>query len=288
MSAPAADRDAEREIDLSGWRDSLVQRWWIVAVGVVGGIVLGAVYSLSGGSVHEASVLIAPGQVFNQGGGRILNYQSSPRGIDAIVTDPSAIKRAAAVAHMPISQLRGHVHTETVATGAGNAAQTGFQLVRITVTGHKPRKIEQAADALAEIVKNDTTGRFVRQQIVKLNGRIENFNRNLATLQKQIDQYTAVLDTETLPPLDRLVLVNQLQGVIQQQGNLNDKVFSTEQTLTLLNTIEIAQIITNATAQKTTARSRRNSILVGALLGLIVGVIVALVVDRRATRVVAA
>src|SRR4051794_33308719 len=98
MSAVSpVDPGAEREIDLSGWKDSLVRRWWIVLAGVVGGILLGAVYSLSGGSVHEASVLIAPGQVFNQGGGRILTYQSSPKGINAIVTDPSAIKRAAAV-----------------------------------------------------------------------------------------------------------------------------------------------------------------------------------------------
>ena len=82
MSAPSAttDLDAEREIDLSGWRDALVRRWWIVLAGLAAGIAVGAVYSLSGGSVHEASVLIAPGQVFNQGGGRILTYQSSPRG----------------------------------------------------------------------------------------------------------------------------------------------------------------------------------------------------------------
>lgn len=284
-AASPVDPDTEREIDLSGWKDSLARRWWIVLAGVAGGILLGAVYSLSGGSVHEASVLIAPGQVFNQGGGRILTYQSSPKGINAIVTDPSAIKRAAAIAHMPIAQLRNHVRTETVATGAGNAAQTGAQLVRITVTGHKPRRIEQAADALAEIVKTDTTGKFVQQQIIKLNGRIKIFNTNLAAVDKLIAGYQDAVDqSSNLPPLDKLVLVNQLDAAIQRQGNLNDKIFATDQQLTLLNTIEIAQVITNATAQKTTARSRRNSVLVGALIGLIVGSIAAIVVDRRATR----
>jgi uncharacterized protein involved in exopolysaccharide biosynthesis len=284
MTTGIADLEAEREIDLARWRDAAVARWWIVVAGLVAGIAVGAVYSLSGGSVHEASVLIAPGQVITQGGSRILTYQSSPLGINAIVTDPSAIKRAAAKAHMPIAQLRGHVRTETVATGAGNAAQTGAQLIRITVRGHKPRKIEQAADALAQIVKTDTTGKYVQQQIVKLNGRVEIFNRNLGAVEKQIARYQKAIDTQNLAPLDALVLGNQLTAAIQQQGNLNDKIFATDQQLTLLNTIEIAQVITPAVAQKTVARSRRNSILVGALLGLIVGVVAAIVVDLRAQR----
>jgi hypothetical protein len=152
------------------------------------------------------------------------------------------------------------------------------------VRGHKPRRIEQAADALAQIVKTDTTGKFVKQQILKYNARIETFNRNLSSLNKQVERYQKAIDTQHLAPLDALVLGNMLQGAVQQQGNLNDKIFATEQTLTLLNTIEIAQIITPAVAQKTVARSRRNSILVGALLGLIVGVVAAIVVDLRAQR----
>jgi hypothetical protein len=40
-------------------------------------------------------------------------------------------------------------------------------------------------------------------------------------------------------------------------------------------------VITHATAEKITARSRRNSILVGALIGLIAGIAAAVVVDRR-------
>ena len=185
---------------------------------------------------------------------------------------------------MPISELRGHVRTETVATGVGSAASRGSQLIKVTVTGHKPRKIEDAANALGAIVQSDTTGRYVEGQIKKQQGRIVIFNTQLAALEKVIDGYNAALESESLAPLDKLVLVNQLDAAIQRQGNLNDKVFATDQQLTLLQTIEIAQIITPAVAEKTTARSRRNSILVGALIGLIVGVIAAIVVDRRAGR----
>ena len=48
--------------------------------------------------------------------------------------------------------------------------------------------------------------------------------------------------------------------------------------------IEIAQVISKAVGVKTTARSRRNSILVGALIGLIGGVIAAIAADTHARR----
>jgi uncharacterized protein involved in exopolysaccharide biosynthesis len=80
------------------------------------------------------------------------------------------------------------------------------------------------------------------------------------------------------------VLVNQYDAAIARQGNLNDGISTTQQALSLAQNVEIAQIITPAAAEKTTARSRRNSILIGALIGLIVGVLVAIVLDWRAGR----
>ncbi len=44
--------------------------------------------------------------------------------------------------------------------------------------------------------------------------------------------------------------------------------------------IERPQILTRALAVKTTARSRRNSVLVGAFLGLVIGLAAALVWER--------
>ena len=49
-----------------------------------------------------------------------------------------------------------------------------------------------------------------------------------------------------------------------------------EQLLTLAQTVEQSQVITPARATKTTARSRRNWVLVGALIGLVLGILAAL------------
>jgi uncharacterized protein involved in exopolysaccharide biosynthesis len=281
---PAADLEAEREIDLSRWRDAVVRQWWVVVAGLVAGIVVGAVYSLSGGSVHKASVLIAPGQPFTPNGSPVLSYQSSPRSINEIVTSQSALERAAAKAHMPINELRGNVSTQTVSTGLGSTASRGSVLIRVTVQGHKAKRVEDAANALGVIVVRDTTGPYVRKSIQSYQNQIARLTRRLAAVEVLIQSYAQALESEDLSPLDKLVLVNQYDAAIARQGNLNDGISTTQQALSLAQNVEIAQIITPAAAEKTTARSRRNSILIGALIGLIVGVLVAIVLDWRAGR----
>ena len=77
MSA-VTDAGAEREIDLGRWKQAVAERWWIVAAGVVAGVAVGALLSLAGGSVWQASVLVAPGQAFSPNGSPVLVYQSSP------------------------------------------------------------------------------------------------------------------------------------------------------------------------------------------------------------------
>src|SRR5437773_10199447 len=127
------DSGAEREVDLARWRDAVVGGWWIVVAGLVVGALLGAVLSLSGGSLYRASALLAPGQPLSPGGQPVLTYQASPLTIDNIVKGESALKEAAAAAHMSVGELRGHVTTTTVATGLGAASSRAAVLIKITV-----------------------------------------------------------------------------------------------------------------------------------------------------------
>src|SRR5579862_6775211 len=128
---PATDLDAEREVDLSRWWTALVARWWIVAAGLVVGAVIGGIISLSGGSVWQASVLLSPAQAFSPSGAPVLNYNSSPRGINDLVTSEATLAEVAAAAHVPVSQLRGNVTTSSIATGAASTAARGAVLIKI-------------------------------------------------------------------------------------------------------------------------------------------------------------
>jgi len=282
MSA-ANDLGAEREIDLGRWKQAAIDRWWIVAAGLLAGIVVGALYSLSGGSVYQASALIAPGQPFSPQGSPVLSYQSSPRAIEKLVTSESALKRAAKAAGIGIGALRGHVSTQTVATGASSStASRGAVLIEITVQLHKPRHAEDAANALGRIVVGDTTSKYVRQSIDGFTVKITNYQAQLSILKQRIDELTKDVNAPSLNFTDKLLLVASLDNAQTRFGTISDNLSLAQQQQTLAQSVELAQTIEPAVAHKTTARSRRNSILVGALIGLIAGAIVAIVVDTRA------
>src|SRR4051794_7013446 len=160
------DPGAERDIDLRRWVDAVLSRWWIMLAGLGIGVLIGAVYSLSGESTYSATALIARGQAFAPNGSSVLTYITSPGAIEAFVTSEPAIREAAAKTGMSPGQLRGHVSTSTVAPNGQSAAQNSNSiLVQIAVSLPRPKKAEDAANALAEIVKRQTASTYVRQSI---------------------------------------------------------------------------------------------------------------------------
>ena len=287
MTGPGRDveLDAEREIDLSRWKRAAAERWWLVVVGVVAGAVLGGILSMGDTGVYRASVLLAPGQAYTQSGTPTQSWISSPRNINEVVNSESALKRAARAAAIPVSQLRGNVTTEEIETGAGTLATRSAVLVRVTVQLNRPRKAELAANALGETVVANTTSEFVRSSIRTYQEQIEAYERQLESLDKRIANLnTALAESTDLDPLQQLVLVSQLDNAEQRIGNISERLAVREQQLTLAQDVMLTQVIEDAVAAKTTARSARNSILIGAFIGLILGTIAAIVVDWRATR----
>src|SRR5271170_2026564 len=116
VGTPAADIGGEREIDLRRWRDAIVRQRWFVVAGLVVGLIVGGLYSLSGSSDYQATVTIQPAQPFNPAGNPVLNYTSSPLAIQLIVTSADALNHAATAAKMPVGELRGHVTTASIST----------------------------------------------------------------------------------------------------------------------------------------------------------------------------
>src|SRR5450432_594887 len=137
----AVDPDAEREIDLRGWWRAFQSRWWIAAVGLVIGVLIGTAYSLSGGRSYVASATIARGQVFNPAGtSQVQGYITSPAQIQNLVTGSANLDKVAAQIGMTGARLRGHVKTATITSGGtASPTNTNSVLVLITVTLNKPR-----------------------------------------------------------------------------------------------------------------------------------------------------
>ena len=108
----------------------------------------------------------------------------------------------------------------------------------------------------------------------------------LAALSRNLKaQQDALGRASGLSTAEQLIALGQLNGLLQQQLTTTDQLTTTQQQLALAKDVEAPQIITPAAATKTTARSRRNTVIVAALIGLLLGIVAALVYEP-ATRAV--
>jgi capsular polysaccharide biosynthesis protein len=282
-NSPALDPEAEREIDLRGLWAGIKRQWWVVVVGVVAGIVVGALWSLAGGSSWEATARLAPGQAFSPSGSPVFLYLSNPTAINSLATSATTVEKAAARAGVSPSQLRGRISTDAV-NAEGTTTQRNAVLVLVTVRMNKKKRAEDAANAVAQVLATTTTNRYVRQTIEIYKTRIRNFNQRLTTIRERIDAINKALAEENLSLNERLLLTIQLDQAQATQGQTIDSLTTAQQQRILAEDVSRTTIVQDARATRTSARSRRTSILVGALIGLIGGLIAAIVVDRRASR----
>ena len=284
-SAPP-DPEAEREVDLRRIWAGVRRQWWIVAAGVAAGIVLGALYSVSGGTLYEATARIAPGQAFNPGGNQpVQTYLTNLDAINSIATSEAAIQEAAAKLGLPPAKLRGHVSVSGVTPlGGGTTNPRSTVLIEITVRQNKKKRAEDAADTIAEIVRETTTSRYVRESLSSYATRIQNYKTRITSLRQRIAALDAGLGQPGLSLNDKLLLAIQLDQAQATLGQTIDTLTTAQQQQILAEDVMRTQIIQEAKAKRTTARSRRTSIIVGAVIGLIGGLIAAIIVDRRANR----
>jgi hypothetical protein len=279
------DFDAERAVDLARWRRAVVALWWLPVAGLVLGAIVGAVLSVGSGSTYQASVLLSLGQPFSPSGGAPVNgLINNPRTVDEIIRSESAIDRASARSGLSPGQLRGHVTSSTILPAQARA--NAQPLVTVKVTGSRPVRVERAANTLVGIVIDRISGDYVTQKISSFNSQLERLNVQVASVNRRIKALNESLSAAKkngLSPIDQLVLVNLLDSSVARLGGLIQAQSLAQQQLALAKNVESPRIVQPAAAVKSTIRSRRDSILVGALIGLLLGVAAAIVVDARRT-----
>jgi uncharacterized protein involved in exopolysaccharide biosynthesis len=274
---PLPDVDAEDELELGRYWNALLTRWWLPLGGLLAGIVLGYLLSLGGHQVYQAKATIYLGQPLSiVGSTPIQSISTNPAAVRQVALSPFAQEAAEREAGLRSGALRGHVSTATV-TGTTVARLTGQSpLVTITVDGAQRGKIAAAANVLARITTRRISAGYVATKIETLQNQLSAVNESLTSIDKLIAQLRRSAANGGLSTTDRLIVVSQLNGAAQQRSQIVDQQVSTKQLLTLAQTVEQSKILTPARALKTTARSRRNSVLVGAVIGLLLGLIAAL------------
>ena len=287
MSTPL---DEEQEVDLSSAWQRLKLRWWLPVGGLVVGAVVGIALALSGGSVWRAQTIVYLGQPFAPlGGGQIQSLATNPRTVGEIIRSEAALKNASQASGIPVSRLRSSISTrELLAVGQLRGINP---LIEIAVKGNGKRKVELAAGVLAERV-SERVSVYVTEKVAGLEDQLEAAELQLDEVNERIRsaqvQQAAIIADQSIPLDQRLLLTANLNSVITtadaRRAAIQGARFEAGQLLNLAENVESSRIIEPAAASKTTARSSRSSLLVGALIGLILGAIAALLVDPIAGR----
>jgi capsular polysaccharide biosynthesis protein len=262
--APAGfDPEAEQEIDFGRYWRLIAARWWVVVAGLVIGAVVGYSVSLGGTQTFQATAVVYLGQPYTASGNIPLqSAQTNPSTVRAIVHSDAVLVGVAAACKAKLADFRSGISTQAI---AGNIVKNGQSAeVSISVQSHKRRVAACAANQLAKAVVEKTSA-FANQKIA-------NFRAEVSTDEKQIALINQALQRGGLSSTDQLLL--QLRLATTQQDRL-----STNQLLLQATQVEAPKILTGATAQRTTARSRRNTVVVAALIGLVIGAIAALMWD---------
>jgi capsular polysaccharide biosynthesis protein len=278
VTAPAPpprgfDPEAEQEVDFAKYVRLLAVRWWLLAAGVVAGAVIGYLVSLGGTQVYAATATIYLGQPYTPTGGALVqNIQTNPSAVATAVQSQAVQNAVANRCKTKAAAFSKGISTQAIATGA--SAKSGAQvnpLVKITVQAKKGKVASCAANQLAdEVVSSKHLGGYAAQKIANLNAEI-------ALDDAQIKQVQTATSNAGLSDTIKLIL--------QQQLRLDqiDKTTNT-QLLQLAKGVERPFVYTHAASHKITARSRRNTVVIAALIGLILGALAALLWDTVVPR----
>ena len=137
------------------------------------------------------------------------------------------------------------------------------------------------------MVFSDSLAGYSKTKINNLQQQVNQEKAALASLSKNLAaQQRALSNGSGLSTAEQLIALGQLNGLLQQQSTITGLLTTNQQQLALAKDVEAPQITTLAAATKTTARSRRNTVIVAGLIGLLLGIVAAVLYEpaRRTVR----
>ena len=246
----------EPEIDVRRYWRAVASRWWLPVGGLVVGAALAYAVSLGGSDVWRGQALVYLGQPVTPGGAQVQSLSTNPTTATEVATAGATQRRVERAAGMSRGQLSGRV---SVAAVKGNISRLGQNpLVRVRVDGES-RRVAQAATLLAREIVARVNG-YARSKIGILRTGIDQIERDLVEARARSGD----------------------SDVLLWRAALNEQLIAARQNLALAENVETARVLEEALARKVTAQSRRNRVVVGAVLGLLLGLAAALAWESAA------
>jgi capsular polysaccharide biosynthesis protein len=274
VTAPAPpsrgfDPEAEQEVDFAKYVRLLAIRWWLLLAGLLAGAVIGYLISLGGTQVYSATGTIYLGQPYSASSSVALqSANTNPSAVGTVVHSQQVQLGVAAHCKASVRDFRKGISTKTVPGALTKNGQT--PLVQLTVQAKKAKVAQCAANGLANAAVR-RLGTYAVQKITSLQKQIAFDNGDIKAIQ-------AAIAGSDLSTTDKLILQTTLRT--DQQ----DKITASLNLIQALH-VEKPKVLVGAAAQRITARSRRNTVVVAALIGLILGAIAALLWDAVVPRI---
>jgi hypothetical protein len=264
--ATGIDPEAEQEVDFAGYGRMLARRWWLVAVGVVVGAVVGYLISLGGTKLYSATATIYVGQPYN-GTTLIVTPQSNPSLIGQIANAQSIDQKVATQCKTSVQSFRKGISVQKIATASTvtKALAQVNPLVALTVQAAKGKVAACAANALADAAVAGISDYPT--------AKIKNLSGHVAADINAIKGLNATIADPNVSGTDKAVLQQSLRA---DQADLT----TTQQSLLVAQTVEMPKVTIRAGSRQVSAQNSRNTVIISALIGLILGVIAALLWDR--------
>jgi hypothetical protein len=262
----------EQEVDFGRYLRAFARGWWILLAGLVIGAVVGVALTLGGGKLYKAKATIYLGQPLAiNSSAQIQSLSTNPSTVSTLVHDKDVLDKISQQSGLPSKKLKAGVSTATVQGSLAKLGQT--PLVSISVQASAPRKaVTNATNDLAALVLARVS-EYPIAKVVVLAQQIVSCNQQIAAIDKNLSKVNAAVASGSAGSAEQLT---QAAIFEQRRGTLTDEVQTDQLLLAQAKTVEQGKIVTFANASKSTSRSRKSALVVGAALGLLIGALVSL------------
>ena len=262
----------EQEVDFGRYLRALAHGWWLLLAGLVIGAVIGVALTLGGGKLYKAKATLYLGQPLAvSSSAQIQSLSTNPSTVSTLAHDADVLDQISKQSGLPLKKLRSGVSTATVQGSLSKLGQT--PLVSISVQADAPRKaVTDAANELAALVLARVSD-YPNTKTTVLKAQIASCNQQIAAIDKNLSKVNAAIASGSASSAEELTQATLFE---QRRGTLSDEVQTDQLLLAQAKTVEQGKIVTFANATKSTSRSRKSALEVGAALGLLIGALVAL------------